>query len=108
MSEQNNEQLTNQMKALGQRLAVLLAVADIPDDQKQAWATIIPEMSFEQLDKLAKILSAKLPDEATEEFDEFMVQLKGVQKEHEAEVSEVESQALSELQGIEDEINAAK
>ena len=96
------------MKALGARLAVLLTVADIPDDQKQAWAAIIPEMSFEQLDKLAAILAAKLPDEATEEFEAFQIQLQELQKGHEAEVAEVESGALNDLQSIEDEINAAK
>ena len=58
----DKKQLEEEMKVIGQRLALLLEVADIPEDQKAAWEMLLPEMSVEQIFKLIEYLELKVPD----------------------------------------------
>ena len=57
----------DQLKNIGERLALLLASANVPDEVKEAWAALIPDMSLEQIDRLAKALEGYLSvDEQTQ------------------------------------------
>lgn len=56
------DDLPTQAYAIGERLALLLAASDMPDEAKAGIATMIPEMSPEQLDRLMKILEDNVRD----------------------------------------------
>jgi hypothetical protein len=91
----------NEFKQVGQRLALLLASANLPDEVKDAWAALIPEMSLEQIDRLAKALEGYLSaDEQTELFA-LAEKAKQAQTVFEQQKKQAEEQALKELDEIE-------
>jgi len=53
-----------------QKLAILLYYSTMPDDVKESWLAVIPEMSLSQIDRLLNILEAKYIDEQTKDIDE--------------------------------------
>ncbi len=62
--------MEEEIKALGERLALLLAAAPLPDDVKEAWATLIPEMSIEQIDRLVGIIEKETAGALAEELSD--------------------------------------
>ncbi len=52
------------------KLATLLYYSDLPDEIKESWITLLPEMSLEQMQKLLDILEANYLDQATKDIDE--------------------------------------
>ncbi len=67
----NDKQIEEDLKNVGERLALLLASADMPDDVKDAWAALIPEMSLEQIDRFAKALESNIAVQGSEEMKQF-------------------------------------
>ena len=59
------DDLKTQAYAIGERLALLLAAADMSDEAKAGIAAMIPAMSPEQLDRLAKTLEDNVRDGTT-------------------------------------------
>lgn len=90
-----------QLKKLGEHLALLLASTNLPDDVKDAWATLVPEMSIEQLDRLAKILAGHLNSATQVEFKTLTDQLEKAKATHAQQVAEAEAAAQKELDDIE-------
>lgn len=104
----DQENAKMQLEALGAQFAILLELADIPDDQKEAWLAILPDMSFEQIDKLMKYLVANVPEEAIEEFKVLEEKFEGIQQEYEHEVKSAQSDALDQLEVLSKKIEAEK
>lgn len=92
-------------EAIGARLAMLLEVANIPEDQKEAWATLIPEMTLAQIDQLTEYLSLTIPDQSKEDMSALIEKLKSIQVEHDSAVTEQQEKTLNALDQIEAEIN---
>ena len=86
---------------LGQRLALLLANANLPEDVKTAWASLIPEMSLEQLDRLAAILADSLTNASENEFKEFVSAIEQAKATQAQQLKLAENKALKELEEIE-------
>lgn len=62
--------LLENLKIQAKKLALLLANSTMPEDIKEAWAVLIPEMTLEQIAKLLNILEAMYLDEQTKGIDE--------------------------------------
>lgn len=67
--QENDEELAANMKFAARKLATLIYHSTMPDDVKDAWISVLPEMSFGQIDKLLSILEAKYLDEKTKHID---------------------------------------
>lgn len=103
-SEENFEQ---EFKDLGRRLGLLLSAADLPQEVKEAWAVLIPEMTLEQIDKLMVILERYVTSGIAKEFDSFKKDLLKIQQAHEEKVQQSNDKAMSQLDDLEKIINDA-
>lgn len=95
------QDVEQQLQHVGERLALLLASANLPDEMKDAWAALIPEMSLEQLDRLANLLSQSLGDAADTEFQAFVAALKQAKEEQNMLAKKAEEKAMNDLDEIE-------
>ncbi len=91
----------DQFKSVGVRLALLLASANLPNETKEAWAALIPEMSLEQIDRLAKALEGYLSVDEQTEFAELAEQAKQAHVIFEQQKKQAQAQAQKELDEIE-------
>lgn len=102
MNEQ--EQLQLQLKTYGERLAMLLEVADIPEEEKESWLALSREMTLEQFDKLADYLQQKVPQHMQDELRDFLADVAKAENEHRARVNEASDKAMEELDALEKEL----
>jgi len=93
-------------KAVGERLAMLLVAADLPDDVKAGFASMIPEMTPEQIDRLIKILEANVHDTAVAQETELGQAVLKAQATYETERQAAEKKAMAELDEIESLLKA--
>lgn len=66
----NGKQIIENLEIQAKKLAVLLHNSNMPDDVKESWLAMLPEMSLKQMDRLLNILEAKYLDEQTKGIDE--------------------------------------
>ncbi|MDO8524816.1 MAG: hypothetical protein Q7R99_04295 [bacterium] len=64
------QEITISLVAQAQKLGLLLANSTMPEDIKESWLAILPEMSIEQIQQLLDILEAKYLDSQTKDIDE--------------------------------------
>lgn len=70
MSEKEiDEELATKIELNARKLASFIYHSTMPDEVKDAWISVLPEMSFGQIDKLLSILEAKYLDEKTKHID---------------------------------------
>lgn len=93
--------LEEEAKDFGKRLALLLASANIPDDVKNAWITLIPEMTLEQLDRFANILAKSLGNVKDAAFESLAQSIQEAKQQHDQELKEAQTKALKNLEEIE-------
>lgn len=94
-------EVEDQFKNVGKRLALLLASANLPDEVKNAWVTLIPDMSLEQIDRLAKALEGHLNPDEQAALAEIAQQAKQAQAAFEQKKRQAETQAQKELDEVE-------
>ncbi len=97
----SQEEFEKEARAVGERLAMLLVAADLPDDTKAGFAAMIPEMTPEQLDRLIKILEANVSDTAAAQEAELGKAIQGAQAQYESSRQAAEQKAMAELDEIE-------
>ena len=68
-NQENDEELAANLEFAARKLATLIHHSTMPEDVKDAWISVLPEMSFEQIEKLLSILEAKYLDEKTKHID---------------------------------------
>ncbi|MBI4591861.1 hypothetical protein HY733_00190 [Candidatus Uhrbacteria bacterium] len=100
------EEFEKEAKALGERLALLLVAANLPEDAKAGFAAMIPEMSPEQMDRLIKILEANVSDTAVAQEAELGKALQAAQATYESSRQAAEKKTMTELDEIESLLNA--
>jgi citrate synthase len=97
----SQEEFEKEANAIGERLAMLLVAADMPDDVKDGFAAMIPEMTPEQLDRLMKILEANVHDTAAAQEAELGKAVQAAQAQYETDRQAAEKKAMAELDDIE-------
>jgi hypothetical protein len=101
----NQEDLEKLAKERGERLAFLLASLNIDEQQKQAWLTLLPEMSLDQLDRLLNILEAKYLDQNSQGADqEFKKDLEKIQTTHDKKTQDLKQSTLDKIKGLSDKL----
>jgi len=99
------EQLTDdQIKELGSKLALMLNAANMPEEEKEAWAALVPEMSIEQIQKLMMVLEANLAEQGFKEMQPVLEEMKEVQAAYDSEVAAADEVAMQKIQALEDQL----
>ena len=93
--------LEKDARELGEQLVYLLATADLPDDVKSAWLSLVPHMELEQLDRLMKALARYNVAPANEAFAGVADELKEIHAQHEKRVATADVAANASLDEIE-------
>jgi hypothetical protein len=98
-----NDQPTpeEQAKMIGNRIGLLLGAASLPDEVKQAYATLIPEMTPEQIDALMKVLEKNIAGAPEIEAQKFVQNLEGAQEKFAKDQKAAALQADDEMNKIE-------
>lgn len=106
MPENQNElaQTEAEVLALGRRLGLLLQAADMPDEQKQAWASLVPEMNAQQMSDLADALARRIPDAEEQSFSELATSLDGARARYVGRVDAATAEAQQALSDVEREL----
>ncbi|MFH1089000.1 MAG: hypothetical protein V1716_01085 [Candidatus Uhrbacteria bacterium] len=99
--QDQKEDFEEEFKDIGKRLAYLLAAADLPQDVKESWATLVPEMTLEQIDKLMVVLERYVTSGMSKEFESFKTDLFKIQQKHQEQVNQRQGAALSQLDDLE-------
>lgn len=84
------------------KLAVLLHNSTMPEDVKEAWIALLPEMTLEQIDRLLNILESKYLDEQTKDIDkEYQQKLQKFVEKYNQEEEQHKKKLLKNLSDIE-------
>ncbi len=95
-----------------QHILALLKVSAMPQDVKDSWMALLPEMTVEQVNRFIKLLEKELQEalEAAQNHPEdqrMLDKLKEAMEFHEEENKNIEQRTLAALQAIEDELPSA-
>lgn len=93
-------------EGFGQFLASLLVASKLSDEQKQAWATLVPEMSLEQMVRLATVLERYVDEKTLPEIVELRHKLQAAKAAHDAEIAKINSKAEADIKAVMDEVRA--
>src|SRR5688572_23862789 len=106
MPETQNEleQVSVGAVELGRRLGLLLAAAEMPDEQKQAWASLIPEMNVRQMSDLVEALQRRVTDAEERSFSELAASLDAARSRYAGRVSDATAEARQALSDVESEL----
>ncbi|MBT6253739.1 hypothetical protein HOI83_00685 [Candidatus Uhrbacteria bacterium] len=109
MSDHQSEQekIEQDAKALGKRLALLMAASTLEDEVKNAYMTLLPEMDMEQIDQLMQMLEKNVAGAAEIEAAGLVDNLEAIKADHAQKVEVAEKKALSEMAEIEKILDAA-
>ncbi|NQU77342.1 hypothetical protein HQ544_01450 [Candidatus Falkowbacteria bacterium] len=98
----------DQAQFLGRKLGFLIAASNLSSDIKNAWFTILPELSLEQLARFIDILESKYLDEETQDINQELEQdLKEIQEKHEKQRQELNADVLEKIKKLEKQVDAA-
>lgn len=102
LAEFTEEEISQFIDFRARKLTVLLAASSMPQDVKESWVTLLPDMSLAQLDTLTEILEAEYLLNATAEIDDYFNQrFDAYVKEAEEQVRESEEKFLEKAESIE-------
>lgn len=68
--------ITQDAKALGAELAKLLFDSPLPDEEKQAWAALVPFMTVEQLEQFRAMLLSHLERQVFDEAEDVILAIR--------------------------------
>ena len=102
------QQTEDIIKLLGQKLGFLLARSKMPEDVKLAWLSLLPKMSFEQIDRLTQILEDQIKIKAKKEWGVVEKELIKVKKELDEKKENIDKATIKKLNDIEKELLQAK
>ncbi len=106
LSDQDISQI---MDLRAKKLGVLLATSTMPDEVKEAWVALLPELSLSQLDRLTNILEAEYLNNGTAPIDEFYsTKWKEAKEEYFEAIEKIEDDArekVAKFQNIQKELH---
>ncbi|MDG1949799.1 MAG: hypothetical protein P8J32_03180 [bacterium] len=94
------EDLERDAKRLGEYIALLLEAADISENEKIAFAALLPTMKPEQLDRLVAMLENNIQDNDME-IDGLKEKLEAVNKKYAIQEQRVIDETVKSLEEIE-------
>ncbi len=67
--EDEIKEIATSLELNARKLAILLYCSAMPDEIKESWIALLPEMSLEEINQLLTILEASYLDEETRQID---------------------------------------
>ncbi|MBP9827652.1 hypothetical protein KBC55_00685 [Patescibacteria group bacterium] len=92
----------------GKELAELLNASPISDDEKAAWATLIPAMDATALGQLEAVLKKKLQELAADAFEEQIITIRASEARRHLEEAAITTDFVHALDDLEAEFLAAE
>ena len=113
-----NKKVDNKVKQAagreGERLAFLLYASQMPDEAKQAWINMIPEMNPEQIQRLMGILEKEQEYYANADEEELMKdpeldsELTEINKRRDKKLENLEKKTMKKLEDIDKKLSEEK
>lgn len=101
----NQNTLQQDSSELGERLALLLAASQLPDDVKAGYLTMIPEMSLEQLVQLVQAFEANINQSIVQENPELIARIDAIMSQYNTTVNSATKTAMDDMAEIEALLN---
>jgi len=111
INTQNQQPNQSQAQAqfLGRKLGFLIASSTMEIDIKEAWFTILPELSLEQVTRLVDILEAKYLTQKTKMDDNGLKNnLKKIKEKYQAEQEKLDKEILDKVKEIKNKMESIK
>lgn len=100
--------LQQEARSLAISLAKLLAASAMPEEQKAAWAALIPEMRLDQLSRFAAVLDASVEKAAKAEVAETVQKFRAVLEKYAAIQSQTDNDFMKGIAGLVDDLRKAE
>jgi acyl-CoA reductase-like NAD-dependent aldehyde dehydrogenase len=100
--------LQQEARELAISLAQFLAASSLPEEQKAAWAALIPEMRLDQLSRFGAILDASVERAARAEVADVVQKLREVQEKYAAIQSQTDNDFMKGIAGLVEDLRKAE
>jgi hypothetical protein len=104
----DEQTLAEEARELARRLSSALAASAMPDEQKAAWAALIPEMRLDQLSRFSVILDSFLSQAAKNDVANEAKKLKLTLEKYAAIQAQTDSTFMSDVANMVQELRAAE
>ncbi len=95
------KEIATSLEINARKLAILLYCSSMPEEIKDSWIALLPEMSFEEIDQLLAILEASYLDEQTRNIDEeYRVKIEKLTEEFEQQKMKEDQKTVDLLQKL--------
>jgi hypothetical protein len=98
--------ISQDSRALGEELAQLLLDCPLSDEEKRAWAELVPFMTVEQIGKFKDMLLSHLERQIFDEAEDVILAMKAEELKRQFEQTHNRAKAEADLQKIEQEIDS--
>ncbi|MDA2922891.1 hypothetical protein MYX07_06540 [Patescibacteria group bacterium AH-259-L07] len=104
--ELTSEEIKEAVKSQGKKLGFLIAALNISDIEKEAWLTLLPNMSLEQIERLGNILESKYTDQQTKGIDEELrSDLEKIKTEYDKKVGGLNTKTIKKIKDLSSQVS---
>ncbi len=100
--------LLAEAKALAIQLAQALAASNMPEDEKEAWAVLLPELRLDQLSRLAVVLDASVEKAVKADVADIVEKLRPILEKFAASQAQLDSEFMSNISSIVQDVRKAE
>jgi len=100
--------LLQEARSLALQLADALAASGLPEQEKAAWATLLPELRLDQLSRLAALLDASVEAAARTDVADVVAKLRVIMEKHAAIQAETDSAFMTGISAIVQDLRNAE
>lgn len=105
-STDSMRRVTQDARATGDELARLLLDSPLSDEEKRAWADLVPFMTVEQIGKFRDMLLSHLERQVFDEAEDIIFAMKAEELKRQFAHAHNQADATKDLDSIEKEIDA--
>ena len=100
--------LIQEARGLAIQLAEALVVSSMPQQEKEAWAALLPELRLDQLSRLAAVLDTSVEKAARADVADTVAKLRIVMEKYAAIQSQLDTSFMGDISGIVQELRKAE
>ena len=100
--------LLDEARLLAIRLAEALAASNMPEDEKEAWAVLLPELRLDQLSRLAAVLDASVEKAVKADVADVVEKLRPILEKHAAIQAQLDSSFMTGIGNVVQDLRKAE
>lgn len=100
--------LLEEARQLAAHLAEALAASSLPEDEKEAWAVLIPELRLDQLSRLAVVLDASVEKAVKADIADVVEKLRHILEKYAAIQAQLDSEFMTGIGSIVQDLRKAE